>query len=302
MPISRQVRITRTAISPRLAIRTFRNTQTSVADLLFSSTRLLKTLMFDREFNRLARRALRRRSIRPTPSSSSEARRRRARGSSRSRTFRARVAGRLDRTVGVADPVRRCCVRLLFRPTSRPAQLQLVVAAGGASARDRPRAAERTARGAQVAERPGRWARQDRRTAGRGRRPTGGDWRRRGHRREPHARGTTRMSLRRRCAPRRASPSSRTRCSTSVLEEIDTRRELLDERRAVGLALRERVRRARSRPLANACGSTQTDGVMTVARVGWTTPGRLPSRWMATSWSSSVGDVVHVRAHEVARR
>src|SRR5665213_1836535 len=40
MPISRQVLITRTAISPLLAIRTFFNTATSVLSLLFSSTRL----------------------------------------------------------------------------------------------------------------------------------------------------------------------------------------------------------------------------------------------------------------------
>ena len=66
MPISRQVRMTRTAISPRLAMRTFFNTRTSVRACHFLPL-VSQTLMFRRvSLNRFGESSTSTRSIRPT--------------------------------------------------------------------------------------------------------------------------------------------------------------------------------------------------------------------------------------------
>src|SRR5665213_296092 len=187
MPISRQVRMTRTAISPRLAIRTFFNTQTSVGTCNFLPL-ALETLEFPYEFNRLAYRALRRDRLHEHLAGRSGSRGRSGRPGG-GRGLSERRARTIGSPMGVAS---RGVVTVLDSAASRRR-------AGPAPTRGRlrrtrrargPRATERRAPGAQVAERPDRRGREDRRAPrrNRGRRRAVG--RRRRDRRESHARRT----------------------------------------------------------------------------------------------------------------
>ena len=130
--------MTRTAISPRLAIRTFCNTRTSVADLSFSTTRsrnsnvcLVSSIVWRVEHfdeidstNYLA-----------GPAGALEGA---PEGLVAFADFQSAGRGRLGPPVGVAAAVVACSARSSCDPTSIADQLQLVVACGGARRRAPP--------------------------------------------------------------------------------------------------------------------------------------------------------------------
>ena len=139
MPISRQVRITRTAISPRLAIRTFCNTRILRRGpvIFYHSPR--KTLMFTLDLNRLARRTLRRDRLDEYLAGQTRAAEG-ARRSGRRRRLSDAGRGRLDRRWESPAGSSLLC-SILLRPDVGPDQLQLVVACVALGARG-PRATQ----------------------------------------------------------------------------------------------------------------------------------------------------------------
>src|SRR5665213_449770 len=161
MPISRQVRMTRTAISPRLAIRTFFNTQTSVGTCNFLPL-ALETLEFPCESNRLAYRALRRDRLHEHLAGATRPRGRTG-GSRGGRGLSERRAWTVGAPMGVTT---RRIVTVLDpaatgrRAGSAPTRGRLRRARGARG----PRATQWRTTGAQMAERPDRRGREDRRT------------------------------------------------------------------------------------------------------------------------------------------